>query len=1341
MSMKKLVVGLVALALAAPGCTLSTNFDGYFTAGDDGGADGGGQRDDARVAMDAEPEDAAADDASADGSLDGRAGHVLTIAFDGEGAGTVTSSDGMIDCGDTCSASYAPDTLVTLTLAPDENSTFVGWSDEGCDDASLTCEVTMDMARTITVRLDIRQVQVAIAVSGDGSGSVASSDGAITCDGSAAGTCSGTYAAGTMLTFTATPSGTSVFAGWSGGGCTGTGACAITLTEDVTIGAAFDRDRRSLNVTLAGTGSGGVTSSPAGIDCGIDCSESYPAGTMVTLGATPSSDSTFAGWSGACTGTGACTVTMSEARTVTATFTLRRYTLTIQRGGNGAGSVFSTSPAGLINCGATCSAMRDHGDVVALQATEAVGSTFSGWSGGGCDPTTPVCFVSLTSNTTITANFTLDRHTVSVAYAVDDGAGTVTSAPSGISCTTGGSTGCLASFDHDTSVTLTASPSVGSSFVQWSGACAGTSTTCVVTTNADRAVTAQMRRNRYTVSVSKSGGGTGTVSGSGIDCGGTCSTQIAHGESVSLTAMASPGSTFAGWGGACASAGSSTSCTVPITDAASVSATFTLGTNVLTVTRVGSGTVSSSPSGIDCGTTCGASFTNGQTITLTATPATGSTFSGWSSGPCTGTGTCTVTMGTTPIGVTATFAPIRHTLTVSRGGTGAGSITSMPSGIACPPTATCSAQFDHGTMVTLGATASTGSTFSGWSGAPTGTCAGTGPCTVTMDQARMIGATFALNAYRLDVVREGGGGGTVTSNPSGISCGTDCDHTYNHGTAITLTAAPATGSTFAGWTGATGCGTSATCVVTLAAATTVRARFELDRYTLAVTRAGSGTVVSSDSTISCGATCSATYDHGASVTLSATPATGYRFAGWSGATCSGTGSCVVSMTAAQSVTATFVQQVTLTVRPGPEIGGRDPVVTSDVGNIRCFANGSTSGCSDTFDAGTTVRLAASAPGWAVFDGWSGVATCSRGTTCAVTLGASTSVSASFVQLGNVVFVTSATYVGDLGGPARADDICVEHARSAGLPPVQYRAWLSTSSQSAQDRGIDGVDGYVRPDGLPVAYIAKDLVTGTLRHPIGLDETGTPVPVPALAWTGTMHDGSIATETCDNWLSARTTSTAVVGHVERGGGEWTAALRGADGIDCSVPRRLYCFGVGATYPARTPLPVANAGYAFVSSRAFTGSATVATMDSGCQMDATAAGFSGTYVAFVSTPTQSAGARITYAGPFYRPDGWLVGGRPQLVSAMGRLATTMNQLASGDPYANAPGWMPAMVWTGHANGSPSGAAGGMQTCAGWTSSGALSSGRRGVAAGASWNRWGEAELGTCSQALPVYCVRQN
>jgi hypothetical protein len=77
-----------------------------------------------------------------------------------------------------------------------------------------------------------------------------------------------------------------------------------------------------LTVTRAGTGTGTVTSSPAAINCGASCSASYAAGTAVTLTATPAAGSTFAGWNGACSGTGACTVTMSSGESVTATFTL-----------------------------------------------------------------------------------------------------------------------------------------------------------------------------------------------------------------------------------------------------------------------------------------------------------------------------------------------------------------------------------------------------------------------------------------------------------------------------------------------------------------------------------------------------------------------------------------------------------------------------------------------------------------------------------------------------------------------------------------------------------------------------------------------------------------------------------------------------------------------------------------------------------------------------------------------------------------------------------------------------------------------------------------------------------
>ena len=164
--------------------------------------------------------------------------------------------------------------------------------------------------------------------------------------------------------------------------------------------------------------------------------------------------------------------------------------------------------------------------------------------------------------------------------------------------------------------------------------------------------------------------------------------------------------------------------------------------------------------------------------------------------------------------------------------------------------------------------------------------------------------------FALTVVRSGTGSGSVSSAPSGISCGADCSEPYLNGTTVTLTAAPAAGSTFAGWSA--GCNGGGGCVVTLTANTLVSADFEPapqsapQSFALTVTRAGkgSGSVSSAPSGISCGTDCSEPYLSGTTVTLTAAPAAGSTFAGWSGA-CSGKSTCTVSLTADTTVTASF----------------------------------------------------------------------------------------------------------------------------------------------------------------------------------------------------------------------------------------------------------------------------------------------------------------------------------------------------------------------------------------------------------------------------------------------------
>ena len=139
--------------------------------------------------------------------------------------------------------------------------------------------------------------------------------GTVTGNGiSCPGTCSSTYPETAQVSLSEKPAANTTFTGWSGD-CTGTGACNLTMSANHAVTATFVTNYR-LSVTAKGSGK--VTG--GGISCRHTCSKSYSPGTKITLHAHASAGHVFAGWSGACSGTGACHVTMSKNRSVTAKF-------------------------------------------------------------------------------------------------------------------------------------------------------------------------------------------------------------------------------------------------------------------------------------------------------------------------------------------------------------------------------------------------------------------------------------------------------------------------------------------------------------------------------------------------------------------------------------------------------------------------------------------------------------------------------------------------------------------------------------------------------------------------------------------------------------------------------------------------------------------------------------------------------------------------------------------------------------------------------------------------------------------------------------------------------------
>ena len=485
----------------------------------------------------------------------------------------------------------------------------------------------------------------------------------------------------------------------------------------------------------------------------------YVSGSDVTVTATPATGYIFTGWSGDATGTApSVTVSMTSNKSVTANFQAIKYTLTTTAAPAASGTV---SGAGIYTAGSTAT----------VTATPAAGYTFTGWSGDATG-TTATTTVTMNGDKSVTANFELTKYTLT-ATASPSAGGTITGA---------------GSYTSGSTATLTATPAAGYTFTGWSGDATGNTSSVTVKMNGNKTVTATFQQIKYTLTTTATPAAGGTVTGGG---------SYTSGSTATLTATPASGYTFAGWSGD--ATGTSASTTVTMNGNKSVTATFQ-------VIQPGKYTLTTLSSPLAGGTVSGGgSYTSGSTATLTATPAAGYIFTGWS-GDATGTASSiTVTMDGDK-NVTANFQQqsntTKYTLAITTSPTDGGNVSGAGS-------------YDAGSVATLTATPAAGYTFTGWSGDATGTASS---ITVTMDGNKNVTANFQQQAnttkYTLTIIASPSNGGSVSGAGS-----------YDAGTVVTLTATPAAEYTFTGWSGDIA-GTDASQTLTVNSDMVVQANFQ-----------------------------------------------------------------------------------------------------------------------------------------------------------------------------------------------------------------------------------------------------------------------------------------------------------------------------------------------------------------------------------------------------------------------------------------------------------------------------------------------------------------------------------
>jgi uncharacterized repeat protein (TIGR02543 family) len=807
------------------------------------------------------------------------------------------------------------------------------------------------------------------------------------------------YDPGTQVTVTATPTAGYEFLGWSGASNVTIHEVTITMNDNMALSAGFGRIGANLPKYSVYFNPNNATGTPPETIL-------RDSGSVVLLpnqaGLTKEWHS-FAGWNTEADGTGrnynaSDEYTFIRTATLFAKWTRDTYTLTINAAAGG-----TTSP----NPGQTT---YNAGTDVTVTATAAQHYTFTGWSGASSSVNATV-IIRMDENKTLTPNFSQNTYTLTTNKSIDGG-GSVLRSPD------------TNSYSPGTEVRVTAAPAQGYTFTGWSGASNSTSASVTIRMDENKVLTAGfgiIGATRFTVTFNGNGAMSGNTPTNIMADSGAAITLPGHGN------LERSGYRFGWW----TANNTGTGTQYHAGDSYHVTSGITLFAKwipIYTVTFNGNNaTTGSAPTAMPADSGSGVTVPPQGDLSQN-----GHTFDGWNT-RSDGTGinydvgqSCVVTGNVT---LYAKWTVISRTLTTVIYPSGGGTVSRSP---------TNQTSYNHGTTVIVTATAESCYTFTGWSGAATGS---TNPLIVTMDGDKELIANFQQNLYTLVTHANEG---SVEINPN--------KETYRCGERVTVKAIPNLGKSFLGWSGAA-TGMTNPLTITMDGNKELTANFNSDKYTL--------TIEPSSPPVGCSISRTLVkdfYDYGDFVKLTATAASCYTFTGWSGDASGTTNPLPITMDGHKKITANFQQkQYTLTTSVSP---------SSSYGSV------SRSPSQTSYACGTSVTLTATPTNINyMFDSWTGATT---GTTnpLTITMNDSKTLTAKFkVKKSETVTFpsTQSPYTFNKGFPATAEVYALGAGGGGQGGHSNYNAW-----QRKYVCGTGGAGG-----GGAVAYMELDLSGSTM----------------------------------------------------------------------------------------------------------------------------------------------------------------------------------------------------------------------------------------------------------------------